>query len=195
MSYSSPRVEKALRARTRAAFGRAALAAALLLAAPSPGAAAPRDALSWHGLGALRVGMSRRQFDAIGLALEPAGDGAADPSTPTFNWSGCVELPLRGSPQTTLMFEDGLLVRIAVTGSQAATRAGIRVGNDAAQVHRAYARTLESSGQKYDERRRNLTLGSRDGRHGFVFVIEDERVVEIRAGLAGAIGHDGGCPC
>lgn len=64
-----------------------------------------------------------------------------------------------------------------------------------AQVHRAYARLLEAGGQKYNEERTNLTLHSRDSRYGFVFAIEDGKVVEIRAGFAEAISHDRGCPC
>lgn len=165
-------------------------------AVAAPGGAAARDRLSWHGVGELRVGMSRRAFRAAGFALVPATDGARhDPSQPTFDWRGCVELPLRGTPSISAMFEDGLLVRLVVTDAAIATRAGVTVGVRDAQVHRAYARSLPSSAQKYDERRHNLRLASRDGRHAFVFAIEDGRVVEIRAGFAGAVDFDSGCPC
>lgn len=174
----------------------AALAVALLIGAPSAVRAATRDTLSWHGLGELRVGMSRRAFHAAGFSLVPSVAGAwHDPSQARFDWSGCVELPLRGAPSTMAMFDDGLLVRIVVTDPAIATRAGVAVGMRDARVHRAYARTLPSGGQKYDERRRNLRLDSRDGRHAFVFVIEDGVVVEIRAGFADAADYDGGCPC
>lgn len=176
-------------------FGAAVLAAvAATVAMPVP--AATRDLLSWHGLGELRVGMSRRAFHSAGFALVPAMAGAAhDPSQPRFDWRGCVELPLRGVPSVLAMFEDGLLVRLVVTDAAVVTRAGIAVGAPELQVHRAYARTLASGGQKYNERRRNLRLDSRDGRHALVFAIEDGSVVEIRAGFAGAVGFDSGCPC
>jgi hypothetical protein len=168
---------------------------ATLLLFPALSAAAG-DRLSWHGLGDLRIGMSRRAFHAAGHALAPAVPGAQnDPADPRFDWSGCVERPLRGVPQLALMFEDGLLVRISATDSAIATRAGVQVGANEARVHRAYARTLPSNGQKYNERRRNLSLVSRDGRHAFVFALEDDRVVEIRAGFAEAVTYDDGCPC
>jgi hypothetical protein len=174
------------------------LVAAFLLA-PSlvlPAAPPPHGTLSWHGHGALRIGMSRRAFHAAGFALMPHAAGTAqDPSAASFDWRGCVDLPLRGAPQWQAMFEDGLLVRLVVTGPSVMTRAGVAVGFDEAQVHRPYARTLDAAGQKYDERRHNLELTSRDGRHGFVFAIEDGKVVEIRAVLADAISHDSGCPC
>jgi hypothetical protein len=172
---------------------------AVLLLAPSvalPAAPLPHGTLGWHGHGALRIGMSRRAFRAAGFALMPGAAGAAqDPSAASFDWRGCVELPLRGAPQWQAMFEDGLLVRLVVNDPSVATRAGVATGFDEARVHRAYARTLPASGQKYDARRRNLRLTSRDGRHGFVFAIEDGKVVEIRAGFADAVSHDSGCPC
>jgi hypothetical protein len=177
---------------------RAAVALAVVLLAGAPAAvhAAPRATLSWHGLGELRVGMSRRAFHATGFSLMPSVEGVQhDPSQARFDWSGCVELPLRGAPSTMAMFEDGLLVRIVVTDPAIATRAGVAVGLRDTRVHRAYARTLPSGAQKYDERRRNLRLDSRDGRHAFVFAIEDGAVVEIRAGFADAVDYDSGCPC
>ena len=168
---------------------------ATLLLFPALSAAAG-DRLSWHGSGDLRIGMSRRAFHAAGHALATAVPGAPnDPADPRFDWRGCVERPLRGAPQLALMFEDGLLVRISATGPALSTRAGVRVGAREAQIHRAYARTLASSGQKYNERRRNVSLVSRDGRHAFVFALENGRVVEIRAGFAEAVTHDDGCPC
>jgi len=146
--------------------------------------------------GALRIGMSRREFHAAGFALMPHAAGTThDPSHASFDWRGCVELPLRAAPRWQAMFEDGLLVRLVVTDPSVATRAGVAVGFDEAQVHRGYGRTLDALRQKYDERRHNLRLTSRDGRHRFVFAIEDGKVVEIRAGFAGAVSHDSGCPC
>jgi hypothetical protein len=178
-------------------FIAAFMMSSLLSPGHSQSAAPPLDgSLSWHGHGALRIGMSRRAFHAAGFALTPIGGGTAqDPSAASFDWRGCVELPLRGAPRWQAMFEDGLLVRLVVTDPSIATRAGVAVGTDEAHAHRAYGRTLDVSRQKYDERRRNLALVSRDGRHGFVFAIENGKVVEIRAGLAEAVSHDSGCPC
>lgn len=169
----------------------------LLTALHALHAAPPLDGtLSWHGQGALRIGMSRRAFHAAGFALMPHAAGTAqDPLAESFDWRGCVELPLRAAPRWQAMFEDGLLVRLVVTDPSVMTRAGVAAGFDEAQLHSAYARTLDAAGQKYDERRRNLRLASRDGRHGFVFAIEDGKVVEIRAGFADAVSHDSGCPC
>ncbi len=160
-------------------------------------AAPPLDVtLSWHGHGTLRIGMSRRAFHAAGFALMPHAAGTAqDPALASFDWRGCVELPLRGSPHWQAMFEDGLLVRLVVTDPSVATRAGVAIGLDETQVHRAYGRKLDASRQKYDEGRRNLRLTSRSGRHSFVFAIEDGKVVEIRVGFADAVSHDSGCPC
>jgi hypothetical protein len=171
------------------------LSAALLGASLSVPALAG-DTLSWHGYGDLRIGMSRRAFHAAGHALSPAVAGATnDPADPRFDWRGCIELPLRGRPQFHAMFEDGLLVRLVVADRAVATRARVSVGADEARVRHAYATGAAASAQKYSDVRRNLAVPSRDGRHGFVFVIEDGAVIEIRAGFADAVQYDDGCPC
>ena len=179
-------------------FPRAAalLCAAACLAAPARAASsAATGALSWHGYGDLRIGMSRRAFHAAGHALQPAVAGARnDPADPRFDWSGCIELPLRDAPQIGAMFEHGLLVRLVVADPALSTRAGIRTGADEARVRRAYDGIVESP-QKYSDARRNLARVSRDARYGFVFVIEAGAVVEIRAGFADAVEYDDGCPC
>lgn len=168
---------------------------AALVAASCPGAETPRDTLSWHGLGALHVGMSRRQFHAAGFSLAPAGSDTRDSVRPDFDWRGCIEWPLRGNPAINAQFEDGLLVRLVVADPRVFTRAGIAVGAAQARVRAAYHVTAAASAQKYSERRRNLEVRSRDGRHAFVFVLEADRVVEIRAGFAHAVQYDDGCPC
>jgi len=178
----------------RIAIAITALAAAWV-AAPCLSAETPRDTLSWHGLGALQVGMSRRQFHAAGFSLAPVGSHTPDSSHPDFDWRGCVELPLSGHPAINAQFENGLLVRLVVADPQVFTRAGIAVGAAQARVREAYRVTAAASAQKYSERRRNLEVRSRDGRHAFVFVLEADRVVEIRAGFARAVQYDDGCPC
>lgn len=168
---------------------------AVLVAAPCPSSATPRDTLSWHGLGALHIGMSRRQFHAAGFSLAAAGSNTPDSSHPNFDWRGCVELPLRSNATINAQFEDGLLVRLVVADPSVSTRAGIAVGAAQARVREAYRVTAPASAQKYSERRRNLEVRSRDGRHAFVFVLDADRVVEIRAGFTQAVQYDDGCPC
>ena len=151
--------------------------AALVPASPAP-AQDPTYPLTPQGYGPVLIGMTRDQVAAaLGTRLE--GDAIDDANV-------CIEMgAASGYPDLYFLFENGLLARISAgERSPVRTPRGIGIGASAAEVRRAYGRTVQAETHTYLGRPAEyLTFWVRRNRSGVRFETGiDRRVAVIHAG-------------
>ena len=113
--------------------------------APGEGDLAGRTALGAAGWGPLRIGMSLDEVTAaLGADADPDAVGGPEPQQ-------CDEFrPERAPAGLFVMIEEGRLTRISLSeGSDIATSEGIRVGDPASAVTRAYGDRVYDAPHEY----------------------------------------------
>lgn len=169
-------------------------------AAPVQPAPAPADTamLTAEGWGPLRVGMSRAEIEtALGADAELGSVGGPDPEA-------CDQFRPSHAPQGMLvMVEDGRLARISLMrDADVATDRGLRLGDGAAKVRKAYGDAILAAPHAYlSPTGGYLTAWARGGgddvrdsaARGIRYEIgADDRVTAIHAG-GPAIQYVEGC--
>lgn len=163
----------------------AALAVVLgpLIMASMTAAVDPAARIATSGLGAIRIGMTVDQVreangGRIGEISNAAGDGS------------CASAEL--SPRVSALFTRGVLARVYVNTRRHPTHKGIRVGDSAGDVRRAYGRKVTSAPAPYDPRGRELRVTT--GNRRIVFTTRSTgRIVAISTGRFPEITYIEGC--
>lgn len=136
---------------------------------------------SAQGVGAVRVGMTRAQAEAV-LSAPLEGDPGAN---------GCVYLRSSALPEgVRLMGIGGLIVRVDITAPGVPTAAGVEVGAFAREVHAAYGPGVTVSPHKYTDGQ-YLTI-ARNGQ-AVVFETDREWVTRYRVGRVPEVEWVEGC--
>ena len=151
------------------------------------GAAAP-STLSMSGLGAIRIGMTRAQVEALGAKVEP-DDILYDPEHPEACW----EARIGGVDHVIAMFEDNHLVRLTVTAADIPIEGGARVGMAEAEVRALYGGRLAVEPHHYDTDGPYRVAFSDDRARALVLETDGARVTLARAGEAQAAQYVEGC--
>jgi hypothetical protein len=153
----------------------------------TPPAMAPANdsAVTEHGLGPLRAGMTFADAkQALGGALIAPADTA-----------GCHYATWRGGPRgVRVMIDDGRVARVDVDSAGVATAAGARVGDSEERIQRLYAGRVKTTPHKYEEGGHYLTVNAADdSSFAFVFETSKGRVTRYRAGRRPAVEYVEGC--
>ena len=137
------------------------------------------------GIGAMKIGMTRKQLSTV-LHESIKGPDSSDDKA-------CYYTEARSYPGVSLMILNGHLGRIDLSEPGTATVEGIQVGNPEARVIAAYGHRVKIAPEAYDSANHTLTLHSADGRTGIRFVTDQKKVRLIYAGRADAIEYIEGC--
>lgn len=149
-------------------------------------AAAPGDeALTLHGVGALRIGLPlaelRSRFGAT-PEYEP------DPEMNCSYWQA------PGYPELGLMVIDDRLVRIDVNDARWQTRSGARIGMREREVRAMYGAQMRVEPHPYtDPVGRYLVYRARSEPYGLIFETDNGRIISWRVGLMEAVELIEGC--
>ena len=167
---------------------RTAILLLALAASTAAAASQPQWRLTVDGLGAVRIGMTRRQVESAlhtRLKGEPIEDEKA-----------CVEMvPVGRDRGLWFMFEEYKLTRISIgEPSRVTTPRGIGIGATADRVKRAYGRGLKAEPHKYEDRPAEyLTYWTVPEKRGVRFETDGKRRVQtIHAGTS-SIQYVEGC--
>lgn len=171
---------------------------AMSIALDSSGTAATRTdrVLTTKGLAPVSIGMTVAQMEAAmgtKLSVEYADDESCGLAYRADQRDGDV----------SYMIEEGILTRIEVQSvggrqdgfGRVATAAGIRIGDPAKKVRRAYGAALTTESDPYDEspKDRDYRIGGPHKGAGFIFQIRDGKVQEFRAGRYPSVAYIEGC--
>lgn len=133
--------------------------------------------LTLKGMGPIRIGMTYAEVGAVASGgLNPA----TIPNEPCY-----FVRPAAAPKGIELMFVDGRLARIDVTGPSFSSGSGARVGQSQTDVLKRYNNRLEIEGHKYHERWKYLTFVPKDetdSSYRMVFETDGNKVTEFRAG-------------
>ena len=172
--------------------GRTAVVAALAaacLAGPALAHAAPvttTSRITQHGIGPLRIGMTLDQAQKrTGQTIEHQ---RFDPASDACGIGRLLPADLGVMMTTT----DRRIAVLSVSERGIATRRGIRVGDTARDLRRAYGSRLRSRVNKYDPRARDFVL--RFGNRKMIFWTDAKRVIrQIDGGRKPEIDYVEGC--
>lgn len=129
-----------------------------------------------HGYGPLSVGMSVKQAEKI-LATELALE-----ESPLVE-ECFIGRPRRGHSGLYLMIEAGKVTHVGTSANGIASDKGIRVGDSAADVKRAYAGSLDIQPHYYEDNAFYFFAWERRDTFGVEYEINAQgKVVEIRGG-------------
>jgi hypothetical protein len=163
-------------------------------------AAAPRDsgvgtnattrpsdsAVTEHGLGALRIGMS--------IAEATAALGGALVIPVEYDTTECDYATWRGGPRGVhVMIDQGRIARVEVDSTGVATAAGARVGDTEERIQRLYPGRVTVTPHKYEDGRYLTVNAVGDGGAAIVFETSKGRVTRYRAGRRPAVEYVEGC--
>lgn len=153
----------------------------------TPPAMAPASdsAVTEHGLGPLRAGMTFADAkQALGGALIAPADT-----------TGCHYATWRGGPRgVRVMIDEGRVARVDVDSAGVATAAGARVGDSEERIQRLYAGRVKTTPHKYEEGGHYLTVDAADdSTFAIVFETSKGRVTRYRAGRRPAVEYVEGC--
>ena len=155
----------------------------LLLASAS--IAQTRHALTFDGLGPVRIGMTMAQASrALGVPVtreEGFDDNICYYSTPS-----------RGFKDIAFMMAGTKIVRIDVGDRPFATDKGVTVGDTAAKVKRLYRGMFTTSKHAYVEGQ-YIEVRKPGSRNRIVFETEGNRVTRFRVGLPEPVRYIEGC--
>ena len=93
--------------------------------------------------------------------------------------------PVAAPKGIELMFADGRLARIDITGAAFSSLSGARVGQTQTDVLSRYGNRLEIERHKYDEKGKYLTFvpkDAADSNYRMVFETDGKKVTDFRAG-------------
>lgn len=161
---------------------------ALALSAAPAAAQSPAWRLTPDGYGPVRIGMTRPQVSAA-LSIRLEGEAVDDANV-------CIEMgAAEGHPDLFFMFENGRLSRISLgERSRITTPRGIGIGATAAQVRRAYGRSLRAETHTYIGRPGEyLTFWTRFNSKGVRFETGADRRVQVIHAGNGSIQYIEGC--
>jgi hypothetical protein len=140
--------------------------------------------LRMDGIGPLTLGLRYEEANRlVGGALQADGASGTDQ---------CYYASIGGHPHVLLMFTDGALRRVDVTGPGTATAEGVGVGDPVQRVFDAYP-ALESAPNHYDERERYLTVRAPNGKLALRFETHEGKVGAFYAGRYKEVQYIEGC--
>ena len=173
---------------TDTAVGARDTAVAPSVATPRPAPPPPITrtmAVSFDGLGALRIGMTLDQARAAvpGFALKQGADEMA-----------CSYAATTGLPKgVSVMVEHGSVRRIDVDNASMPTDEGARVGDTEARIRSLYPK-VESMPHKYTERGHYLTVTNpADTMQRVIFETDGSHVLRLRSGRQPQVSYVEGC--
>lgn len=141
-----------------------------------------------HGIGPLRIGMTRGQVEAVLGALVPApGDSG---------WRQCAVVSPAGLPGgVRLMVEGGTIARVDVDSERVATAAGARIGDSAGHILDLYTNRVATAPLKYGSGHTLTVTPAEPADTAFrlVFETDGQRVTRYRAGRLPAVAYVEGC--
>ena len=136
-------------------------------------------ALTPHGLGDVRTGMTERQVEkAIGKQIEPTGP----------NGNACTIASFSG--RNYLIFSKGRLRRVSVTTKRYETKKGVGVGDPVAKVSELYPGARRSP-HAYDAKGSYFDVIH--GRRGLRFETDARKVTQIHGGRLPELGYVEAC--
>ena len=101
---------------------------------------APDDAVTLHGIGALRIGASEAELGRMGAVREDPPDDESD----------CTYWHLPDRDGLALMVAGGRLVRIDIQDAAYRTRSGAHVGMGEAEIRALYGRAMRVQPHPYE---------------------------------------------
>ena len=157
-------------------------------AAPAAAPAAPGatdSAVTEHGLGPLRAGMTVADASkALGGALVVPAETAA----------GCDYATWRGGPRGVhVMIDDGRIARVEIDSVGIATAAGARVGDTEERIRSLYPGRVIVTPHKYEDGHYLTVNAVDDSSFAIVFETSKGRVTRYRAGRRPAVEYVEGC--
>jgi hypothetical protein len=168
-----------------------ALAMALLLpcahaAGKAPAGIPPASLLSADGLGPLRIGMTLKSVN--GILKQPLV-----PSDKALRAvANCDYQDLPEAPGVALVFVDGRLARIDVSGGNTASDRGIRLGATLAEVREKYPEGLKATLDFVDDGI-SLTAAAPGSPNALSLQFETARLTRMVAGRRKAVRYAEGC--
>ena len=155
-------------------------------AAPSTTTSAGDSAVTEHGLGPLRVGMT------LAEARRALGDALVVPKG--TDTTGCGYVRWRGGPRgTRVMIDGGRIARVDVDSATVATASGARVGDSEARIQQLYAGRVTVTPHKYVDGHYLTVNAGHDSSFAIVFETEKGKVTRYRAGRRPAVEYVEGC--
>jgi hypothetical protein len=157
-------------------------------ATPAVAPAAPTatdSAVTEHGLGPLRAGMTVAEASKVlGGALVMPAETAA----------GCDYATWRGGPRGVhVMIDDGLIARVEIDSVGIATAAGARVGDTEERIRSLYPGRVTVTPHKYEDGHYLTVNAVDDSSFAIVFETSKGRVTRYRAGRRPAVEYVEGC--
>jgi len=150
------------------------------------------DPLSWKlssgGLGPIRIGMSEQAVTRLlhGKIEDQLGAGSDD--------QACHTAVSSFIPSVELMFENGRLSRLALSGlTGIRTTDGFGIATPEQALRRRYQGRLHVTPAEYDEREHSLLLWDKPGKRGLRFLTDVHRRVRIVYAGASSIQYIEGC--
>ena len=155
-------------------------------AAPRGASVAPDSAVTEHGLGPLRTGMT------IAQATTALGGALAVPVE--YDTTECDYATWRGGPRGVhVMIDQGRIARVEVDSVGVATAAGARVGDTEERIQSLYPGRVTVTPHKYEDGRYLTVNGVGDSSAAIVFETSKGRVTRYRAGRRPAVEYVEGC--
>lgn len=161
------------------------LTCALGLISSGTAPAKPRWIVYPTGIGAMKIGMTRKQLSTV-LHESIKGPDTSDDKA-------CYYTEVSSYPGVGLMILNGRLARIDLNEPGTATEEGIQVGDSEAHIRAVYGHRVKIVPDAYESANHTLTLHSADGRTGIRFVIDQQKVRQFYAGRSDAIEYIEGC--
>ena len=154
----------------------------------TPSAAMPETdtAVTEHGLGPVRTGMTIAEAKtALGSALVVPAE---------YDSAGCDYAKWRAAPSgVRVMLDQGRIARIEVDSANVATAAGARVGDSEQRIQSLYAGRVTVTPHKYEDGKYLTVNTVGDSSLAIVFETSKGRVTRYRAGRRPAVEYVEGC--
>ena len=155
-------------------------------AGTNPAARASDSAVTEHGLGPLRAGMT------IAEARTALGGALLIPAE--YDSTLCDYATWRGGPRGVhVMIDQGRIARVEVDSGSVATAAGARVGDSEERIQSLYPGRVTVTPHKYEDGRYLTVNAVGDSSVAIVFETSKGRVTRYRAGRRPAVEYVEGC--
>jgi len=152
----------------------------------SVGTSATANAVTEHGLGPLRTGMT------IAEATTALGGALVVPAE--YDSTGCDYATWRGGPPGVhVMVDQGRIARVEVDSVGVATAAGARVGDSEERIKSLYPGRVTVTPHKYEDGHYLTVNAVGDSSAAIVFETSKGRVTKYRTGRRPAVEYVEGC--
>ena len=149
-------------------------------------ASAADNAVTEHGLGPLRTGMT------IAEATTALGGALVVPAE--YDTTLCDYAKWRGAPPGVhVMIDQGRIARVEVDSAGVATAAGARIGDSEERIKSLYPGRVTVTPHKYEDGHYLTVNGVGDSSVAIVFETSKGRVTKYRAGRRPAVEYVEGC--